>query len=117
MEARNPGIEGRQKPEVKAVVVDTIEARNDMIAKPRREKTGSGEAGSWRRQHTNLAKAEANPTADMDRIVVKSRSSRAHAKTPRVTTPAKRKGSEIVAAGEISRKSDEQNETRQIEMT
>jgi hypothetical protein len=95
-----------------------IEARNDMITKPRREKTGSGKASrSWRRKHTNLAKAEANPTAGLDCIVVKSRSSRAHAKKPRIGVPAKRKGRKIVAASEISRKSDEQNETRQLEMT
>jgi hypothetical protein len=78
-----------------------------MISKPRRGKAGSGETGSWRRKHANLAEAEANPTASVDCIIVKGSSSRAHVKKPRVGTPAKCKSRELVAAGEISRESDE----------
>jgi len=100
----------------KTVVVDTIEVRNDMVAETGRVKAGSGEAGNWRREHTNLAKAEANPATGMDGVVVESRSSRAHVKKPRIATPAKCKGREIVTASEIGRKSDEQNEARQIKM-
>ena len=87
-----------------------------MIAEPRRGKTGSGKTGSWRKKHTNLAKAEANPTTGVDRIIVKRSSGRAHVKKPRVGMPAKCRGRELVAAGEISRESDEWNETRQIKM-
>jgi hypothetical protein len=53
----------------------------------------------------------------VDSIIIKSRGSRAHVKKPRGRAPAKRKGRELVATGEISRKSDEENEARQVEMT
>jgi hypothetical protein len=78
-----------------------------MIAEPRRGRTGSRKTGGWRRKHTNLAKAEANPTTGVDRIIVKRSSSRAHVKEPRVGTPAKCRVREFVAAGKVSRKSNE----------
>jgi hypothetical protein len=99
-----------------AVVVDTIEGVDNMVAKAgwmgdRRRKTRDR---GW--EQTDGAKTKADPATRMDSVTKESGSSWSRLKGPRVETPGKSDVREGSAAVKVSRKVDQYNETGELKM-
>jgi hypothetical protein len=97
--------------ERKTVIIDMVEAGNNMVAKTGGEKAGTGEARGWGWEQTDGFKTKAHPTTSMDRIIIEGRGGRSHVKQPRIMAPTECKSREVCTTVKISRKGHKEEET------